>query len=171
MNCGGTMNCYVKNVFREQWDDYQLRAVAHGGNENLFKILREYDIGTTNLIQSYDSEPVKWYRKWLMAKMDQVLFVEPKPKTDWKNHFVEAQDKFVESLNKKFEKVEKTDWKDEITQKQDDFVNGLNQRFEKAQNIIGNWFKSDSKKTEKLAISDGGEESQQETTKSSNVSF
>ena len=56
INCGGNMNCYVKNVFRDQWDDYQLRAVAYGGNQNLFKILKEYDLETTNLVQSYNSQ-------------------------------------------------------------------------------------------------------------------
>ena len=29
---GGMRNCYVKDVFNEQWDDYQLKSLAFGGN-------------------------------------------------------------------------------------------------------------------------------------------
>ena len=54
-----------------------------------------------------------------MAKMDRVLSVENKPKRDWKQQFVDAQDKFVSTLNSKFEKVDKTveqtDWKETIS--------------------------------------------------------
>lgn len=30
---GGNMNCYVKEVYHEMWDDYQLRSLAFGGNK------------------------------------------------------------------------------------------------------------------------------------------
>lgn len=74
---------------------------------------------TTNLVQSYSSEPLKWYSRQLVAKMDRVLSVENKPKRDWKQQFVDAQDKFVSTLNSKFEKVDKTveqtDWKETIS--------------------------------------------------------
>lgn len=71
--CGGNKYCYVKDVFGDQWDDYQLRAVAHGGNQNLFTVMKEYDIETTNLVDSYNSPGLTWYRKHLISKMDQVL--------------------------------------------------------------------------------------------------
>ena len=37
-------HCYVKEVFKEQWDDYQLKSLTHGGNLNLFNILKEYNM-------------------------------------------------------------------------------------------------------------------------------
>ena len=84
--CGGNIHCYVKNVFMDSWDDYQLRAVAHGGNFNLFTHLKDYQMETTNLIDSYYSAPLIWYRKQLVAKMDEVLIVDKKPKKkDWKD--------------------------------------------------------------------------------------
>jgi hypothetical protein len=39
---GGNCNSYVKDVFNEQWDDYQLRSVAFGGNQPLFALMKEY---------------------------------------------------------------------------------------------------------------------------------
>ena len=36
--------CYVKDVFGELWDDYQLKSVQLGGNERFFEILKEFGI-------------------------------------------------------------------------------------------------------------------------------
>ena len=47
-------NCYGKAVFEEQWDDYQLRSLAHGGNKHLFNILKEYRLDKLDLVQTYD---------------------------------------------------------------------------------------------------------------------
>ena len=41
---GGNQYSYVKNVFEEHWDDYQLRSVAFGGNQALFQLMKEYQI-------------------------------------------------------------------------------------------------------------------------------
>jgi hypothetical protein len=41
---GGNQFCYVKNIFGELWDDYQLRSIALGGNEKYIQLLREYGI-------------------------------------------------------------------------------------------------------------------------------
>ena len=65
--------------------------------------------------------------------MDQILLVDPKPKKDWKDQFTDAQDKFVSTLNSKFEKVDKqveeSNWMESLSQKQDKFVSGMNSRF------------------------------------------
>jgi len=50
---GGNKNCYVKSVYGEMWDDYQLKSLAHGGNKNLFVILKEYDLMKQSLIKNY----------------------------------------------------------------------------------------------------------------------
>jgi len=41
---GGNQYCYIKDIFGEQWDDYQLLALAHGGNKPLFDFLQEYEL-------------------------------------------------------------------------------------------------------------------------------
>jgi hypothetical protein len=46
---------YIKEVFGEQWDDYQLAAVSHefGGNKQFFEMLKEYDHQTLPLYSKY----------------------------------------------------------------------------------------------------------------------
>lgn len=141
VRCGGNKNCYSKDVFNEQWDDYQLRSVAHGGNQNLFKILQEYELETQNLVDTYNEPILQWYRKQQIAKMDRVLFTEPKPKRNWIEKFEEAQDSLVNKLNNKYEEVESADWKGTINEKQEQLVTVLNTRFNKASEIIGGWLK------------------------------
>jgi hypothetical protein len=46
---GGNNSCYIKDVFGELWDDYQLKSVALGGNKNLFNITKEYGIEVSPL--------------------------------------------------------------------------------------------------------------------------
>lgn len=33
---GGNQYSYIKDIYKEQWDDYQLRSVCLGGNQPLF---------------------------------------------------------------------------------------------------------------------------------------
>lgn len=80
---GGMQHCYVKDVFSEQWDDYQLKSLAHGGNSNLFNFLKEYGIENQSLVANYNKPCLKWYRAAHQAKMDGVPFMKPKPPKDW----------------------------------------------------------------------------------------
>lgn len=59
---GGNQHCYVKEIFKEQWDDYQLKSLAHGGNQNLFNILKEYGLENGSLVANYNRPCLKWYR-------------------------------------------------------------------------------------------------------------
>lgn len=40
----GYADSYIKSIFNEQWDDYQLRSVGLGGNKQVFEIMREYGL-------------------------------------------------------------------------------------------------------------------------------
>ena len=80
---GGNQHCYVKEVFKEQWDDYQLRSLAHGGNQSLFNILKEYGLENGSLVANYNRPCLKWYRAQHQAKMDGVIFTKAKPPKDW----------------------------------------------------------------------------------------
>ena len=73
---GGNQHCYIKDIFREQWDDYQLKSLAYGGNQNLFNILKEYGIENGSLCANYNTPAVKWYRKSHQAKMDGMTFTK-----------------------------------------------------------------------------------------------
>ena len=61
---------YVKHVLHEQWDDYQLRAVALGGNKKLYEIFKEYDIGNLPTEEKYRHKCTKWYSKTFVANLD-----------------------------------------------------------------------------------------------------
>ena len=41
---GGNSFCYIKDLYNEQWDDYQLRSPALGGNEELFALMKDYGV-------------------------------------------------------------------------------------------------------------------------------
>ena len=38
----GMHECYIKQIFSESWDTFQLRSVEVGGNKRLFDFLAEY---------------------------------------------------------------------------------------------------------------------------------
>ena len=59
---GGNQHCYIKDIFGEQWDDYQLKSLAYGGNQNLFNVLKEYGIENGSLCANYSTPALKWYR-------------------------------------------------------------------------------------------------------------
>ena len=40
----GQHDIYIKHVFNEQWDDYQLKSLALGGNQKFFDIMQEYKL-------------------------------------------------------------------------------------------------------------------------------
>ena len=56
-------NCYIKSIANEQWDDYQLRCIALGGNVELFKVCKEYKIEKLPLKDKSKHEAVLWYKK------------------------------------------------------------------------------------------------------------
>ena len=43
----------VKDIYNEQWDDYQLKSLALGGNFNLFMIMKEYGIDNAPILKKY----------------------------------------------------------------------------------------------------------------------
>ena len=52
---GGNRHCYIKDIFNEQWDDYQLKALAYGGNKNLFEFLKGYELDNKTLLENYNT--------------------------------------------------------------------------------------------------------------------
>jgi len=79
---GGNSFSYVKDVYGELWDDYQLRSVSFGGNQQLFSILKEYGVENEPLGNKYRHACVQWYKRKHIAEMDGVEFIESKPPKD-----------------------------------------------------------------------------------------
>jgi len=76
---------YVKDVFNDQWDDYQLSSVSSmiGGNKPFFDILKEFAIHTLPIEQKYVHTVVKYYSRKHLAYLDGKQFTELPPPKDW----------------------------------------------------------------------------------------
>lgn len=59
---GGNHQVYVKDIFGEHWDDYQLNSMTKGGNKNLFKVIKEYGFQYEQLSSIYNEPCIIWYR-------------------------------------------------------------------------------------------------------------
>ena len=95
---GGNQFSYVKDVYNEQWDDYQLRSICFGGNQPLFQIMKEYQIDNTPLQAKYRHACINWYQKRHTALMDGLVFdleKHPKPPRDWNEKMSQTKDKVV----------------------------------------------------------------------------
>jgi len=79
---GGNHHCYIKDIFGEHWDDYQLQSMAKGGNKNVFIIMKEYGVHHEALSSIYDDPCMVWYREKHQAKCDNLPFDQPKPGKD-----------------------------------------------------------------------------------------
>ena len=83
---GGNQYSYIKDVYNEHWDDYQLRSISFGGNQPLFQIMKEYGVDNHPLQSKYRHACVNWYRKRHIALMDGLIFdteANPKPPQNW----------------------------------------------------------------------------------------
>lgn len=99
---GGMQHCYVKEIFKEQWDDYQLKSLAHGGNSNLFNLLKEYQLENQSLVANYSKPCLKWYRGAHQAKMDNVVYTKAKPPKDWDEAIQQTQTTLIKGFNENF---------------------------------------------------------------------
>ena len=63
---------YVKDIYNEHWDDYQLRSIQIGGNKKLFEHMKEYKNGVEDMPiwQKYKHEVLTWYKKRHMHILD-----------------------------------------------------------------------------------------------------
>lgn len=100
---GGNQHCYIKDIFGEHWDDYQLLSMSKGGNKSVFKIMKEYNIHNESLADVYYDNCLVWYRAMHQARMDKVPFNQPKPGKDIREQLQQKQDEIVELMNKTFD--------------------------------------------------------------------
>ena len=81
---GGNQYSYIKNIMKEQWDDYQIRSISIGGNKPFFQLLKEYGIENEPPNVKYWHPCVVWYKKVHALKLDGYGNIEiPKPPKDW----------------------------------------------------------------------------------------
>jgi hypothetical protein len=76
---GGRSRSGVKDVYGEQWDDYQLESIAPnvGGNKSFYAYLQEYEgLAAMTIDKKYRTDQVGWYMRRLAAHLDQRPFTE-----------------------------------------------------------------------------------------------
>ena len=93
--CGGCANkhkvelglerSYIKSVFNENWDEYQLKIMELGGNKAFFEFIKYYGIeDEDNIKKKYMHRGAVWWSLKLRAKADNHEFKEKAPsKTDF----------------------------------------------------------------------------------------
>jgi len=68
---------YVKPIFGDTWDSYQLKMVQIGGNKKLWDFLKQYNGLETKMVQNkYESAAAKYYKKKIAAEANGLPFVE-----------------------------------------------------------------------------------------------
>ena len=84
---GGNFNSYIKDIYKEHWDDYQLRSICLGGNKALFDLMKDYKIESQPLATKYKHACIQWYKKRHLALMDGSHFDSPMPPKDWDERY------------------------------------------------------------------------------------
>ena len=73
---------YVKPLFTEAWDGFQLRCVQIGGNKKFFEFLKEYGKERDPIPKKYSSNAANYYRRKLCYEAKNIEFTEaPPPKS------------------------------------------------------------------------------------------
>lgn len=76
----GMDKSYVKPIFGEPWDNYQVRMVQLGGNKRLWDFLKQYGgLEQKPVPHKYDSKAARYYRKKLTSEATGVSFSEKEP--------------------------------------------------------------------------------------------
>ena len=75
----------AKHIFREWWDDYQLRAMKLGGNAEFLQIVSEIQLPNDNVECRHRHALVKWYRERHIALLDEIDFAVPRPDVEAAN--------------------------------------------------------------------------------------
>ena len=56
---------YIKQLFSESWDSFQLRMVQVGGNKRFFEFMKEYEKERESISKKYSSNCANFYRRML----------------------------------------------------------------------------------------------------------
>ena len=70
---------YVKPLFDEAWDNFQLNMIKVGGNKRFFEFLKEYGKEREPINKKYDNSASMFYRRKLCAQSKNLPFSEPAP--------------------------------------------------------------------------------------------
>ena len=75
---------YVKALFDDAWDNFQINCVQAGGNKRFFEFMRDYGKERDPIAKKYDSGAAQFYRRQLCAMAKNLPFTEQPPAKDAK---------------------------------------------------------------------------------------
>ncbi len=70
---------YVKSVFHDLWDDYQLKVATQFGNNKFWTYMKDYNLEQKEIVLKYTSKPAQYYKKRLAALVQGKDFTEVAP--------------------------------------------------------------------------------------------
>ena len=98
----GMSSSYVKPIFEELWDTYQLKCVALGGNQRFWDFMKEYKSEMKPIGAKYKSAEAKFFRKRHAAMIQEKPFFQQAPARNVDDYV----DKGVEVTKKGAKKAE-----------------------------------------------------------------
>ena len=98
----GMSSSYVKPVFEDLWDSYQLKVVTIGGNQRFWDFMKDYKSEAKPVFTKYKTGEARYYKKRLAATVEDRAFAEKPPA----KNVEEMVDKGVEVTKKGAKKAE-----------------------------------------------------------------
>lgn len=71
--------CYIKNVFDECWDTFQLQNVNNGGNKRFYEFMKGYEKEREPILKKYTASAALYYRKKLCCTTMKQQFNDEAP--------------------------------------------------------------------------------------------
>ena len=97
--------CYIKTLFDDAWDNFQINCVQNGGNKRFFEFLRTYGKEREPINKKYTSSAAEFYRRQLCAQAKNIAFDEDPPAKDVKEFATRTYTKtgkFFSETNEKY---------------------------------------------------------------------
>lgn len=75
----GMENSYIKSLFDELWDEYQIKCMELGGNKVFWDFMKLYNSEWKSMENKYKSKEAKYYKRRLQAQAQGKDFTEEPP--------------------------------------------------------------------------------------------
>lgn len=75
----GMDQSYIKSLFEELWDDYQVKCMELGGNKPFWDFMKAYNAEWKSIQDKYKSRAAKYYKRRLSALAQEREFTEEAP--------------------------------------------------------------------------------------------
>ncbi len=83
----GMDRSYVKDIFEEVWDQYQIKSVSLGGNRKFWDFMKQYKSENKDMLSKYDTSESQYYKKRLAALIVNKHFTESPPAKNIDEYF------------------------------------------------------------------------------------